>query len=452
MSPNNALSSSTSNTNTLSKLRPSLDLAKRASNAWRLAILLSLAIVLQALGSNRSINASSINSSLTRHHKGQTKSNSTRREDIIFLPRLLNLVAIPTTLSSATWSSATSLSAEFSSELADLQLGTPQPTSLQPADRSQIQLADTKSLTKPSAPKVHQVKQGETITAIANEYQVSSSKLVEVNRLANSNIIFVDQRLTIPNDRDRDNLASLELPEPTTDVNSKTTNDNLPSQLLQPATDDPYINKLRIEIEQRRAQYRQEQAATQLEPSLISAAEPVENTEVDSETATSVPQTQSSKAIVRRNLQSEAENSLALVLPPLLDSQEYLPSAFDGYIWPAQGVFTSGYGWRWGRMHRGIDIAAPVGTPIVAAAAGTVIGSGWHSGYGNLIKLEHLDGSITYYAHNHRNLVTHGQKVRQGEQIAEMGNTGQSTGSHLHFEIHLPDKKVVDPLALLGSR
>jgi murein DD-endopeptidase MepM/ murein hydrolase activator NlpD len=152
------------------------------------------------------------------------------------------------------------------------------------------------------------------------------------------------------------------------------------------------------------------------------------------------------------NLQPDLleENTVALTLPPLPDSDEYLPSAFDGYMWPAQGVLTSGYGWRWGRLHRGIDIAAPVGTPIVAAASGEVISAGWHSGYGNLIKLEHLDGSVTLYAHNYRNLVSHGQKVNQGEQIAEMGSTGRSTGSHLHFEIHSRNQEVLNPLALLN--
>ena len=77
---------------------------------------------------------------------------------------------------------------------------------------------------------------------------------------------------------------------------------------------------------------------------------------------------------------------------------------------------------------------------------------GWQGGYGNLVKLEHLDGSVTLYAHNSRNLVSHGQRVSQGEQIAEMGSTGYSTGPHLHFEIHTSDRKVINPLALLSKR
>jgi len=140
-------------------------------------------------------------------------------------------------------------------------------------------------------------------------------------------------------------------------------------------------------------------------------------------------------------------------LPPLPGPDTYLPGGtmrFNGYIWPSEGILTSGYGWRWGRMHRGIDIAGPIGTPIVAAAPGVVTYAGWNSGgYGNLVELEHPDGSLTLYAHNQRILVNKGQKVTQGQQIAEMGSTGRSTGPHLHFEIHPSGQGAVNPMALL---
>lgn len=143
-------------------------------------------------------------------------------------------------------------------------------------------------------------------------------------------------------------------------------------------------------------------------------------------------------------------------LPQINSPAPYLPDSqkpFNGYIWPAKGVFTSGYGWRWGRMHRGIDIAAPVGTPIFAAADGEVVFSGWNSGgYGNLVKIRHSDGSMTFYAHNSKLLVRAGQYVTQGQQIARMGSTGFSTGPHLHFEIHPYGTKAVDPIAFLPAR
>lgn len=143
-------------------------------------------------------------------------------------------------------------------------------------------------------------------------------------------------------------------------------------------------------------------------------------------------------------------------LPPLGKADTYLPGGsmeFTGYSWPARGAMTSGYGPRWGRMHRGIDIAAPTGTPIVAAAPGVVTYAEWNSGgYGYLVEIEHPNGSITVYAHNSEILVRKGQEVSQGELIAKMGSTGRSTGPHLHFEIHPKDSGAVNPMAYLPSR
>ncbi|MBW4521364.1 MAG: peptidoglycan DD-metalloendopeptidase family protein [Scytolyngbya sp. HA4215-MV1] len=152
-------------------------------------------------------------------------------------------------------------------------------------------------------------------------------------------------------------------------------------------------------------------------------------------------------------LQSALGQMVSPELPPIGNAESYLPGSsakFKGYIWPAKGLLTSGYGWRWGRMHKGIDIAAPIGTPVVAAAPGVVVTAGWNSGgYGNLVEIQHADGSLTLYAHNNRILVREGQKVDQGQQIAEMGSTGYSTGPHSHFEVHLPGQGAVNPIAYL---
>ncbi|MEW5858354.1 MAG: peptidoglycan DD-metalloendopeptidase family protein [Cyanobacteriota bacterium] len=143
-------------------------------------------------------------------------------------------------------------------------------------------------------------------------------------------------------------------------------------------------------------------------------------------------------------------------LPPLPGPNPYLPDSpgqFNGYIWPSKGVLTSGYGRRWGRMHKGIDIAAPVGTPVVAAAPGVVVYARWNSGgYGNLVDIKHADGTLTRYAHNNRLLVREGEAVEQGQQISEMGSTGRSTGPHLHFELHSAGKGAINPIALLPRR
>ena len=104
---------------------------------------------------------------------------------------------------------------------------------------------------------------------------------------------------------------------------------------------------------------------------------------------------------------------------------------------PTSGRLTSTFGQRWGRFHAGIDLAGPVGTPIYAADGGTVVEAGWHGGYGYLVRINHGNGFETYYAHLSKVYVSVGQKVAKGEQIAAMGSTGNSTGSHLHFEIRL---------------
>lgn len=134
--------------------------------------------------------------------------------------------------------------------------------------------------------------------------------------------------------------------------------------------------------------------------------------------------------------------------------QAPLPGSGQGdYIWPTQGVFSSGYGWRWGRMHRGIDLANSTGTPIVAAKEGRVSFAGWHDGgYGYLVEISHANGSTTRYAHNSRLLVGQGQEVRQGEVISQMGSTGNSTGPHLHFEIIAPGMGAMNPLNFLPPR
>jgi murein DD-endopeptidase MepM/ murein hydrolase activator NlpD len=122
-------------------------------------------------------------------------------------------------------------------------------------------------------------------------------------------------------------------------------------------------------------------------------------------------------------------------------------------IWPSQGTFTSGYGWRWGRMHRGIDIANNVGTPIVAAARGRVSFSGWHDGgYGYFVEITHEDGSRTRYGHNSNLLVREGQQVEQGQVISQMGSTGRSTGPHLHFEVLPAGEGAMNPLQFLPPR
>ncbi|MGH3844092.1 MAG: M23 family metallopeptidase [Pseudonocardiaceae bacterium] len=119
------------------------------------------------------------------------------------------------------------------------------------------------------------------------------------------------------------------------------------------------------------------------------------------------------------------------------------------FVLPTNGVFTSGYGGRWGVFHYGIDLANSIGTPILAAADGTVVESGPASGFGLWVRIRHLDGTTTVYGHINRSLVSEGQKVRAGQEIAEMGNRGNSTGPHLHFEVWNPAGQKINPIIWL---
>lgn len=124
--------------------------------------------------------------------------------------------------------------------------------------------------------------------------------------------------------------------------------------------------------------------------------------------------------------------------------------------WPCEGVLTSNFRYRINPVtgkrafHAGIDIGAPLYTKIYAPNDGTVVFSGWRGGYGNIVILDHGQGVTTRYAHASKLLVKVGQQVKKGDKIALMGSTGQSTGSHLHYEIRV-DGVAVDPLKYLSQ-
>lgn len=116
-----------------------------------------------------------------------------------------------------------------------------------------------------------------------------------------------------------------------------------------------------------------------------------------------------------------------------------------GWTVPARGTCSSGFGSRGGENHQGQDIAASIGTPIVAADEGSVIDAGPTAGYGIWIRIQHANGVITTYGHNNRNLVHSGQNVHAGQSIADVGNRGESSGPHLHFQIDVGSRPV-DPV------
>jgi murein DD-endopeptidase MepM/ murein hydrolase activator NlpD len=238
---------------------------------------------------------------------------------------------------------------------------------------------------------------------------------------------------------------NITVPTVTTPVASSLNNASTPPRINPEFNPKRHNETLQAELERRRQQQQVQKGPIQIEvpppatasvppPGLVAAA-PAAADSYNPMIRTPVGQTVSPE------------------LPSLSAPDMYLPDSpaqFNGYIWPTKGVITSGYGRRWGRMHKGIDIAAPVGTPVLAAAPGVVVSAGWNSGgYGNLVEIQHPDGSLTLYAHNNRVLVRRGQQVAQGQQISEMGSTGRSTGPHCHFEVHAAGRGAVNPIAVL---
>jgi murein DD-endopeptidase MepM/ murein hydrolase activator NlpD len=130
-----------------------------------------------------------------------------------------------------------------------------------------------------------------------------------------------------------------------------------------------------------------------------------------------------------------------------------LLAAAHRWVMPVETYrFTSGFGSRWGSLHAGDDFAAPVGTRVGSLSTGTVVFAGQQSGYGNKVEIRHWDGTVSWYAHMSSIAVRVGQAVTPGEKVGEVGNTGHSTGPHLHLEVHPGGGGPVDPSPWLRSR
>ena len=146
-------------------------------------------------------------------------------------------------------------------------------------------------------------------------------------------------------------------------------------------------------------------------------------------------------------LQASSSQVTATLQTSGSSSYDSSPSS-SGLIWPVNGPVVSGFGMRWGRMHEGIDIGVGYGTPIHAATSGTVVYSGWMSGYGNFVIIDHGGGMATAYGHQSSIAAGNGQSVSQGQVIGYVGCTGHCFGPHLHFEVRI-NGSAVDPLGYL---
>lgn len=151
------------------------------------------------------------------------------------------------------------------------------------------------------------------------------------------------------------------------------------------------------------------------------------------------------------------EAPLAAAFAPARDTDWVAPQrgrTADGrlVVLPASGRYTSGFGSRWGSVHQGIDIANALGTPIYSVMDGTVIAAGPARGFGNWVVIKHDSGEISVYGHMRYYDVAVGQRVSAGQKIASIGNEGQSTGPHLHFEIKPDGQTPVDPVPWFAAQ
>src|SRR5436190_10267245 len=165
------------------------------------------------------------------------------------------------------------------------------------------------------------------------------------------------------------------------------------------------------------------------------------------QTALKLTRAQEQKLQTEAQALAAADASIRGRLAAAQSATDSTPSA-AGLIWPVNGPVVSPFGYRWGRLHAGIDIAVPYGTPIHAAAAGTVVLAGWVSGYGNYTCIDHGGGMATCYAHQSSYAVSQGASVGQGQVIGYVGCTGHCFGPHLHFEVRI-NGTPVDPLGYL---
>ncbi len=314
----------------------------------------------------------------------------------------------------------------------------------------------------PSQPGlIYSVKPGDTLEDIANRYQVPQQRIIEATPLDRPEYLRIGQRLLIPGDvgelirRENEMIAHREAEE------RRRQEEEAQRQAEEQA-------RLQAEQQRRAQQMQQERQALLAGGSLVhtvGAGDTIERIaarygvtqrsiiqannlrnphwlRIGQRLTIPAPGTQPPPpAPVRRARQQPQARPAPAASPPALP-----PARSSGFIWPVAGQITSGFGYRRGRFHAGVDIPGPVGSPIVAVQEGVVIFAGnAGDGYGNRVDIRHPNGIVTRYAHGHQIYVSQGQYVQQGQTIMSRGNTGRSTGPHLHFEVRPGGGAPVDP-------
>ncbi|MDQ6896344.1 MAG: M23 family metallopeptidase [Actinomycetota bacterium] len=181
--------------------------------------------------------------------------------------------------------------------------------------------------------------------------------------------------------------------------------------------------------------------------STIAIVDPIERVDQDRVARGSDRGSTATDAAVTTQVEADAE---ARAAKAAADAR----AATTGWVAPVGpgSQLTSGFGMRWGVMHPGQDFAVPVGTPVRAMSSGTVTFAGWSGGYGNKVEIQYWDGTVSWFAHNSQLLVAQGEQVTPGETVSLSGNTGHSTGAHLHLEIHPGNGTPVPPIGWLTAK
>lgn len=279
----------------------------------------------------------------------------------------------------------------------------------------------------PSSATTVVVREGQSLWDIARAQGVSVEDIVEANGLSNAELIRPGQRLVVP---PSGSAARMEKPIARMVVTKpQARTPRAPVRRTQPASGWIVV--------------RQGQTLSEIADQHRTSVRNL----VDANGLPSAHSIRVGQRLLIPGRGNVSGGGMASALLPAVRSQAAV-ARVAGFLWPARGVLTSRFGWRWRRHHDGIDIAAPRGTPIHAAKAGRVIFSGWYYGYGRAVILDHGSGLTTLYGHNSTLLVRNGQIVDSGELIARVGCTGHCYGSHLHFEIRI-NGRAVNPLKYL---
>lgn len=240
---------------------------------------------------------------------------------------------------------------------------------------------------------VYEVKSGDCLSTIAAKYDLSTAQLLELNAgLTKNSVIGIGDLITV----------TVPTPELSVLVSEEVTYDEAYQAPVQYIDDDTMYQ----------GDYKTVQEGTEGYRQVVAVVTYKNGAESDRKIINETLMTEATPEVVRRGT----------LIPPT-------------FIKPISGgTFTSGFGYRWGKLHAGIDWSTPVGTAVKASCGGTVIRAGWYYGYGYCVEIRHSNGIVTRYGHLSQVLVSVGQTVTQGERVALSGNTGDSTGPHLHFE------------------